>query len=95
VGNVDGDLEPRFPPPVGDSAPRRAWLRAAISLVVLAAVTGMALHAHAADPRESCRRRQLAAASKLYKQSYGCWATAFGKLQSLVEGAAIVRQELG
>ncbi len=52
----------------------------------------MALHAQAADPREICRHRQLAAASKLYKQSYDCWATAFDKL-SFDPFACLVKAE--
>jgi len=80
VGDVDGDLGSRFSPRVGDSAPRRGGLRAAIWLVVLFAVTGSALQARAADPGETCQRRQLAAANRLYKRSYACWAKAFRTL---------------
>ncbi len=80
VGDVDGNLGPRLPPPVGDLAPRRRGLRAAVSLVVLVAVTGVALQAHAGDARETCRRTQLGAANKLYGRSYACWARAFKTL---------------
>ncbi len=80
VGDVDGNLGPRLPPPVGDLAPRRRGLRAAVSLVVLVAVTGVALQAHAGDARETCRRTQLGAANKLYERSYACWARGFNSL---------------
>jgi len=80
VGDVDGNLGPRLPPRVGDLAPRRIGLRAAVSFVVLAAVTSVALHAHAGDARETCRRTQLDAASKLYERRYACWTKGFKSL---------------
>ena len=49
--------------------------------MVLLAVTGAAARARAAaDPAETCRERQLAAVSRLYKTSYSCWSRAFANL---------------
>ncbi|MFI5315728.1 MAG: S8 family peptidase [Myxococcota bacterium] len=80
MGDVDGLREARFSPRVREWAPCRRGLRAAISLVVILAVTGSAAVARAAaDPKETCRRRQLAAGDRLYRTSHACWAKAFGK----------------